>query len=166
MTGTLATVVRVFGGSDGDATKALYERLARLGPAGVIAMNLLRAQKNSDRAKLYRGGDSSGSYKSQAYGRKQWAMEQLAIEIASHGAAAGVVSWGWKIDPAAEGSYRWVLYVDLPGRGQVSFHSPTRGVGPDYSGDWDRAAGSSTNRVQYFAADVLDRLEPLSEASV
>lgn len=166
MIGTLAVVVRVFGGSDGEATRSLYERLARLGPAGVVAMNLLRAQKNSDRAKLYRGGDSGGSYKSQAYGRKQWALEQLASELTKHARGAGVESWGWKIDPAAEGPYRWVLYVDLPDRGQVSFHSPIRGEGPDYYGDWDRAAGSSTNGVQYFAADVIDRLEPLSEASV
>lgn len=166
MTGTLATVVRVFGGSDGDATMALYQRLARLGPAGVVAMNLLRAQKSSDRAKLYRGGDAGGSYKSQAYRRKQWAMELLAGELVTHARAAGVDSWGWKIDLAAEGPYRWVLYIDLPDRGQVSFHCPIRGIGPDYSGDWDGVAGSSTNRVQYFAADVLDRLEPLAEASV
>lgn len=166
MTGTLATVVRVFGGSDGDATMALYQRLARLGPAGVVAMNLFRAQKCYDRAKLYRGGDTGGSYRSQAYRRKQWSIELLAGELVTHARIAGIGTWGWKIDPAAEGPYRWVLYIDLPDRGQVSFHSPIRGQGPDYSGEWDRVAGSSTNRVQYFAADVLDRLEPLSEASV
>jgi len=30
----------------------------------------------------------------------------------------------------------WVVYFELP-QGQVSFHSPTRGSGPDYPGEWD-----------------------------
>lgn len=165
MTGTLSHIVRVFTGSDGQATKVLYDRLARLGPAGVVAMNLLRAQKNSDRAKQYRGGNGHGSYRDQAYARKSWAMGQLCVELLAHGAAADVAVWGWKIDPAAEGPHRWVLYVELPNRGQVSFHTDQRGHGPDYAGEWDGAVGSCANRIQYFAADVIDRLEPLLEAS-
>lgn len=165
MTGTVAQIVRIFGGSDGEATKALYGRLQRLGPPGVVAMNLLRAQKNSDRAKVYRGGNAEGSYKRQAYERKTWAMGQLCVELLAHGAAADVARWGWKLDPQAAGPHCWVLYVDLP-RGQVSFHTDARGHGPDYPGDWDRALGASTNRIIYFAADVLDRLEPLAEAAV
>lgn len=167
MTGTVTEVVRVFTGSDGEATKALYERLSRLGHAGVIAMNLLRAQKNSDRAKVYRGGDANGSYRSQAYARKNWSMHQLCLELKTGATAAGVEAWGWRIDPNAEGPHRWVLYVDLPGRGQISFHSEVRGlVGPNYPHDWDGAIGASANRILYFAADVIDRLEPLFEASV
>lgn len=165
VTGTVTEVVRVFTGSDGKATQDLYARLARLGPAGVVAMNLLRAQKNSERAKVYRGGNSNGSYKRQAYERKQWAMGQLCVELVAHAAGAGVTSWGWKVDPAAEGPYCWVLYVELPDRGQVSFHTDHRGQGPDYPGDWDRNVGASATRIMYFAADVLDRLEPLAEAS-
>jgi hypothetical protein len=164
MTGTVTEVVRVFTGSDGDATMALYARLAKLGGAGVIAMNLLRAQKNSDRAKVYRGGNRAGSYRKQAYSRKNWAMAQLCVELLAHGADAGVSSWGWKLDPQAAGPHCWVLYVDLPGRGQVSFHTDVRGQGPDYPGNWDGAVGSSGNRILYFAADVLDR--SLSESAV
>lgn len=52
----LVDVVRIYDGSDGDATKALYERLAKLGAIGEIALNLFRAHKNSARAKVYRGG--------------------------------------------------------------------------------------------------------------
>lgn len=165
MTGTIAEILRVFKGSDGDATKQLYSRLARLGPGGVLAMNLLRAQKNSDRAKVYRGGNAHGKYKDQAYGRKTWAMGQLCVELLAHGADAGVPAWGWKLDPQAAGPHQWVLYVELPQRGQVSFHTDQRGEGPDYAGDWDSAVGASANRIQYFAADIIDRLEPLLEAS-
>lgn len=39
-----------------------------------------------------------------------------------------------------------VLYVEIP-TGQVSFHSPTRGNGPDYEGDWDGAQGVSGDRI-------------------
>jgi hypothetical protein len=77
-----------------------------------------------------------------------------------------VLLWGWQIDQAAQGPHRWVLYIDLPGRGQVSFHSAERGEGPDYLSAWDGAIGASAARIQYFAADVIDRLEPISEAAV
>jgi hypothetical protein len=166
VTCTVSEIVRVFQGSDGELTRRLYARLARLGPAGVVAMNLIRAQKNSDRAKLYRGGNAQGSYRHQAYERKQWAIGQLCVELLAHGAGAEISSWGWKLDPQASGPHCWVLYVDLPHRGQVSFHTDERGQGPDYAGDWDRMAGSSANRIMYFAADVIDRLEPLAEAAV
>jgi hypothetical protein len=165
MTGTVTTVVRVFNGSDGKATQELYARLQRLGPAGVVAMNLLRAQKNSGRAKVYRGGNRNGSYKQQAYQRKQWAMGQLCVELLAHGAEAGVTRWGWQIDTTAQGPHAWVLYVELLNRGQVSFHTDERGNGPDYTVGFDGAVGASVNRILYFAADVLDRLEPLCEAS-
>ena len=52
----------IYEGSNGDATRALYEHLQTLGPAGVIALNLFRAQKCSTRAKLYRGGNGRGSF--------------------------------------------------------------------------------------------------------
>lgn len=46
-----------------------------------------------------------------------------------------------------------ILYVDLPS-GQVSFHSPTRGDGPDYDGAWDEIKDASRERI--IAA--IDRL--------
>ena len=41
----------------------------------LLAVNLLRAQKCSERAKQYRGGNGNGSYRDQAYRRKQWSMD-------------------------------------------------------------------------------------------
>lgn len=52
---TLADLIAVYRGSNGDVTRALYERLEHLGPAGAIAVNLLRACKTTERAKRYRG---------------------------------------------------------------------------------------------------------------
>ena len=40
----------------------------------------------------------------------------------------------------------WVLYLDLP-TGQVSFHAPARGPGPDYPGEWDGQLGATPQRI-------------------
>ncbi len=131
----MKTVYETFFGSDGQATVELYNRLRLLGNAGIVAMNLCRACKNSSRAKQYRGGiRGQGSYKHLAYGRKQYAMSELCIILEHLDPSAGLV-WGWKADPEQE-IYRWVLYVDIP-TGQVSFHTVTRGTGPDYPSEWD-----------------------------
>ena len=68
----------IYYGSDGESTKALYARLWKLGPVGVIAVNLFRACKCSERAKQYHGGiRGKGSYRSMAYERKQWSIAAL-----------------------------------------------------------------------------------------
>lgn len=50
--------------------------------------------------------------------------------------------------------YENVLYVDVPEFGQVSFHSPTRGDGPEYDGVWD-GARKSQERVFAYCDAVL-----------
>jgi hypothetical protein len=87
-----------------------------------------------------------------AYQTKQWAMGNIATVLSGHAEALGI-SWGWRQDPTQE-YHDQVLYVDLP-TGQVSFHTSARGVGPDYSGQWDRATGAGPGRVIRYAASVL-----------
>jgi len=138
------TVREIYEGSDGNATKALYARLDEFGPIGFIAKNLFRACKASERAKLY-----SRRYKGDAYQKKQWSLGLLCDALAVHGPAAGI-RYGWKIDPQPPVGYPWILYVDLP-TGQVSFHSPTRGVGPDYPGEWSGKHTSKENIILWTA---------------
>lgn len=140
------TVREIYEGSDGDATKTLYARLDTFGPIGFIAKNLFRACKASERAKLY-----SRKFKGDAYQKKQWSLGLLCDALAVHGPTAGI-RFGWKNDPATVG-YPWILYVDLP-TGQVSFHSPTRGIGPDYLFAWD-GARTSRNRIIDWTEVVL-----------
>jgi len=143
----------VFEGSDGDATRALFDQLEKLGPAGVVALNLFRACKNSARAKVYRGGQRGrGSYRSMAYDRKAWAIDNLADVLGKHAAALGI-AWGWGLDPNQE-FHRHVLYVDAP-TGQVSFHTAPRGAGPDYVGGWDGARGTGAQRICGWIAQLL-----------
>lgn len=144
---TFIEVWQVYEGSDGEATKRLYAMLEHFGAAGAVAINLFRAQKCSARAKVYRGGGFRGA----AYDRKQWSMDNLCQILAGKADEIGV-KWGWKEDPE-QAFHKWVLYIDLP-IGQVSFHTASRGAGPDYAGEWD-GSHQSPNRVVRFVASLF-----------
>lgn len=144
----ITDVIRAYQGSDGEVTKRLYSRLEQLGTIGVLAVNLFRAQKASERAKVYR----SGGYRGMAYDRKQWAMNNLCKAVAECGEA--IASWGWGVDER-QPYHCHVLYIDLP-TGQVSFHTETRGEGPDYSKGWDGIPGQSADRILRWIGRLLD----------
>ena len=150
----LAEVMTVYRGSRSDATKRLYDQLAAVGVPGALAVDLLRAQKNSERAKLYRGGGAEGRYKMLGYRRKDWALKNLCetLEADAH-TFRPPIRWGWGRD-LAQPFAKDVLYIELP-TGQVSFHTEHRGPGPAYSGRWDGAPGTSPSRICRFAANVL-----------
>lgn len=148
----LATIKAIYDGSDGEATKALYARLEAIGPAGVVALNVFRAQKCSSRAKGYRGRQ----YRNAAYDRKQWSMDNLCAALIVHAQALGI-RWGWAFD-AEQPRYKIVLYIELP-TGQVSFHSATRGEGPDYPGEWDGMLGAAPGRICQWIERLLRDVE-------
>jgi hypothetical protein len=64
----------VLGQNDGDVTKAYYADLASRGPIGRVAVALLRSQKRSARAKVYR----RGKWRRAAYDVKQWGIIYMA----------------------------------------------------------------------------------------
>lgn len=146
------TTLQIYEGSDGDATKLLYNRLEALGPVGTIALNLFRAAKCSERAKLY-----SRKFRGEAYGRKQWSLRNLDAALTAHAEALGL-SWGWKRDPA-QALHCWVLYVDIP-TGQVSFHTDVRASLRDYGGEWTGIGGGPYRIVNW-----CDRLLGESESA-
>jgi hypothetical protein len=143
----LADVMETYRGSDAERTRALYAELEALGPVGVIATNLFRAQKASARAKAYKGS----GYKGEAYRKKQWSMNNLCDTLNAHDVG---LRWGWGLDPL-QVVHRNVLYVDLPS-GQVSFHSEWRSLGPDYAGEWDGCRDASADRIVRWVAQVLE----------
>ena len=146
-------VQMIYDGSNGYQTRALYAHLETLGPAGLVALNLFRAQKCSARAKRYRGGlRGLGSFKDAAYSRKEWSIQNLCRILSEHAAALGI-GWGWGRDPA-QPVHCWVLYCDLP-TGQVSFHAAKRGGGPDYPGRWDGQHASAT-RIIGWCRELLE----------
>lgn len=150
-------VLRVYNGSNGEATKALYADLDALGAAGRVAVNLLRACKASERAKTYRGGvRGRGSYRGMAYQKKEWSLNNLCKELTDSAAACGLC-WGWGVDDK-QAVHRHVLYVDLP-TGQASFHTGGRGEGPAYGGEWDGVPGQSAGRICAWAGRLLTAAE-------
>jgi hypothetical protein len=144
---------RVYRGSDGAATRRLYAALEKRGPIGIVALNLFRAQKCSKRAKKYGpySGKGEMSYRDLSYERKGFSLKQLTEVLQTHGATLGI-TFGWGRDDNQPFN-KWVLYIDLT-VGQVSFHSPERFDGPDYSGGWD-GLRMSEERIIEFCQGVL-----------
>jgi hypothetical protein len=140
------TVIEIFAGTSGHATRDLYSRLEKLGPIGVVALNLFRAQKASSRAKVYRR-----RFKGVAYEKKNWSMKLLCDALGASAAELGI-EFGWSEDPAQE-FHNWVLYVDLP-MGQVSFHSAAPLSPERYEKLWD-GSKDSASRIIRFVESVL-----------
>lgn len=141
-------VIEVYEGSNGQATQDLYARLEKFGPAGVVALNLFRAQKASARAKVYRR-----KFKGVAYDKKNWSMKLLCDALGVSAAELGI-EFGWREDPGQE-YHKWVLYVDLP-TGQVSFHSASPLSPERYEKPWD-GSHDSASRIIRFVESVLER---------
>lgn len=145
-----ARVTEVYEGSDADATRKLYAELATAGAAGELAVNLLRACKKSERAKVYRGRQ----YRASSYDGKAWAVGEAVKTLIAHPELG--LAWGWAEDPQ-QVYHKWVLYVEMPQTGhQVSFHMEARGEGPDYLAAWDRIRGHSSQRAIIFATHLLE----------
>lgn len=137
--------IEVFNGTNGDVTKAYYGALNAKGPSGQLATALFRAQKRSSAAKRYRGR----KYTRAAYDVKNWSLSEICRILKGN----TVIPWGWKRDPKTV-YFEWVLYVDLPVVGQVSFHTAERLEGPDYLGEWDETT-QSTKRILEFCDRIM-----------
>lgn len=139
----MSQTARVFARRDGGATMDHCIELALRGAIGSVAVAMYQAQYTSSRAKSYRRRGRNESYD----------RKNVTLVRAPGILEAGQIVYGWKTDPNQE-YHNQVLYVDLP-TGQVSFHSATRGYGPDYQGDWD-GLQESQSRIFEFCDQVLD----------
>lgn len=147
---TFIELMQVYTGSDGDATKALYERLKAFGPAGIVATNLFRACKASERAKQYRGG----GYRGMAYEKKSWSIGNLSAALRDHAGTLGI-TWGWGKDAKAV-NFEYVVYIDLP-TGQISFHNNGRFDGPAYDKPWDGVKEQAPTRICQWIKKILEQ---------
>lgn len=162
---TFDDIMAVYAGSDGEATKGLYLHLGEQGPRGLVAVKLLQACKASERAKLY----TRGKWRAVAYDKKDWAIGELCRSMALSFPDV-IESWGWGFDAKSIG-FEHVLYCDVPGAGQVSFHTSHRRDGPDYAGAWDGIRGDAARRICLWAEAVLhgrelSPIEPEGETNV
>jgi len=152
----VTTARTVFDGSVAADTRRYLKGLSRLGPRGQLAASLFRAQKASTRAKFYHGGIKTGygrkTFRDLAYDHKQDAINAVC-ELLQELSGRLVLTWGWGEDKG-QSINRWVLYVELP-TGQVSFHSPQRGAGPDYLRGWD-GANLSCERISQWCDSIVE----------
>ncbi len=151
----MQTAQHIFEQRNGEVTKAYYHVLCARGLMGELAVALFRAQKRSEAAKSYR----PGRFRRDSCEVKNWSLGEVCRVLSAPGVPA--FSWGWKHDPKTPG-YEWVLYVDLPS-GQVSFHNNGRGVGPDYTGEYDRQKLSRERILAFCDAVLFDRECPRIE---
>lgn len=142
----MMTATEIFNNSDGQVTTEYYKQLNALGPWGLVATAVFRAQKCSMKAKQYR----KRSYTRDAYDRKKWSIGEL-VKILQGPARDLHLNWGWQEDPETlfDNHSSFVFYIDLP-TGQISFHCRERGQGPNYDGEWDGQKGAGFNRVINF----------------
>ena len=101
----------------------LFPTSQRKGMLGKIAAECSSRKKASTRAKVYRGGVTTGSfrasYRDLAYERKDKAIVDLSELLVR---SDGGLTWGWgrdEMNPVA----RNVLYVDLPTVSQAPLRS-------------------------------------------
>lgn len=154
---TLDEIRSVYEARDANRTRDLYARLTVKPPRGIVAVNVLRAARNSEMAKGYKKGSSTAK----AYATKDWSLDELCRTIL---ATPGVIErWGWGRDEKAKG-FEHVLYVELPGAGQISFHTSYRRDGcPDYPGEWDQVRGKTSLRVCRWVEAILADREVITE---
>jgi hypothetical protein len=137
------TVIEVFKQNNGDVTKAWYAEMNAKGKAGELAVALFRAQKRSTAAKKYRG-----RFTRDAYDVKNWSISEVVRILWSPPMPFPDMEWGWAYDARAV-NFEHVLYVELPGIGQCSFHSSTRLAGPDFTGVWKPIPDSLTSILTF-----------------
>jgi len=136
------------------AHRANFTKAMRAKRAGVD--RVAGAERTSVR-RVYRGGvPGKGSYRGMAYDRKQWSLNNLCAALEQH-AATLAIRYGWAFDAETAG-FPWVLYVDLP-TGQVSFHAPGRGVGPEYVWPWDGVRDAAPGRICRWVALLVGATE-------
>jgi hypothetical protein len=140
----------IFKQNDGEVTKAYYAELNGKGPLGELAVALFRAQKRSTAAKKYR----RGKFRHAAYDVKNWSLSEVC-RILDSMFTTEEFNWGWQEDQNTPG-FSWVLYVDLPGFGQASFHSAERLKGPDFAGKWSGVHGESERAILGFCDIVME----------
>ena len=149
---TLEEIEAVYHGRDADRTKALYARLQMFAPRGLVAVELLRVARNSEMAKGYK----TRAGRAAAYDTKDWSIGELCRALRDNPDV--IASWGWARDDRTT-NFENVIYVDIPGAGQVSFHTSYRRDGPDYSGTWDGARGTAPVRICRWVEAILDGRE-------
>lgn len=143
--------IQAFEAKNASQTVAYQNELLNRGDLGQIAFGLFRAQKRSTRAKTYRR-----SMRQESYAAKSEALKYLDAGLHQWAEDHGI-EWGWRGDPS-QTYHNQVLYVQLPGHGQCSFHSERAFSKQRFYGDWDSTRPVVETVLAY--CDAVMELDP------
>lgn len=142
----------------GIGTRKAKMRLNKLAKAGVPMAKILRLALEIQDVNIVAKG-SPYFYKQKIYRKKEAMLCELADICQEEGVVYGVQKTNNHMTS-------YVLYFDLPGAGQISFH--TNAISkkwPVYQGEWDGLQNSTLGKLEKAIKELLEA-NPLPPASV
>ena len=100
-------------------------------------------------AKRYFGGNCGGYTYAQISYEKKCANIEALIEIAKS------KDWAFGVQPSDVGNTTHIIYFELPGVGQVSWHYSATQLLPVYLGQWDGKVGSTLPKLEAAVSALL-----------
>lgn len=136
----------LFAGVGTNAAKRRLRKLSASSPLAGAALLALLAEDYSTQGKKY-----AGKWSRRCYERKHAILMDLAALCWQH-------AWPFGVHADPGGGTTHVIYFDLPGCDQISFHvtlSADHGL-PAYAGQWDGRRASTMAKLDRFARDLLN----------
>ena len=138
-----------FAGVGTRRAKLALNKLARTDPHAHALRVALEIEDATLTAKRYFGGDCGGyTYSDINYFKKGENIEALIGICQSQ-------EWVFGVQPSEAGQTTHIVYFDIPGVGQLSWHyTPTEPL-PVYPGQWDGMVGSTLPKLEAAISTVL-----------
>lgn len=138
-----------FAGIGTRKAKLALNKLAKTEPYAHALRVALQIEDVNLTAKRYFGGDCGGyTYAEMNYMKKSECIETL-IEISKS------QGWVFGVQPFDAIQTTHIIYFDIPGVGQVSWHYSPREPLPVYPGQWDGQEGSTLPKLAAAVSALL-----------
>jgi hypothetical protein len=129
----------------GIGTRLAKLRLNRIGRTSILARAFRLALEIEDKSAL--GKKYRGEWSDRCYAEKTKLIHDL-IRIFQQ--------QGWTYGKHASGTYpRWIIYFEIPGCEQISFHTDLTIEVPDYPKEWDRKTNSTLGKLEAAIREFL-----------
>lgn len=140
-----------FAGVGTRQAKLALNKLAKIDEYARALRIALEIEDANLTAKRYFGGDCGGySYAQINYLKKGEHIKTLIWISGSQG-------WAFGVQPCSTFGTTHIIYFDIPGVGQLSWHYSPDAPLPDYPGEWDGLEGSSLPKLEAAVSILLKR---------
>lgn len=127
-------------------TRRVKLRLNRLSRTSATARAFRLALEIEDCSAL--GKKYGGAWSYTYYEKKHALIHELIILFGAHG-------WTYGKHQSDAFHTRWIIYFELPGCEQISFHANLECECPDYAGKWDGKVHSTLNKLECAITELL-----------